>query len=61
MGGNNKKKSSPEKQCDGYSICKKRCFASVGIHMMVQNASREGARRCKFVQFDAEIDYLSAL
>lgn len=37
MGGNNKKKSFPEKQCDEYSIYKKMLFLSVSTHRMVQN------------------------
>lgn len=61
MGGNNKKKSSPEKQCDGYSRCKKRHFASVGIHMMELNTFWTVVKRCKFVQSGAGIDYLSVV
>lgn len=39
MGGNNKKKSIPEKQCDEYSIYKKMRFLSVRLLRMVQNRS----------------------
>ncbi len=59
MRGNNKKKSSPEKQCDEYSRCKKRHFASVGKQMMEQNTSWMVVKRCKFVQSGVGIDYLS--
>ncbi len=36
MRGNNKKKSSPEKQCDGYSRCIKRYFLSIAERMAEQ-------------------------
>ncbi|TQO04533.1 UNVERIFIED_ORG: hypothetical protein FHU01_4539 [Citrobacter freundii] len=41
MGGNNKKKSSPETQCDGYSRCIKMHFLSIDNGMLEQNAFRE--------------------
>lgn len=40
MGGNNKKKSSSEMQCDGYSICIKMCFLSIKACMPEQNSSQ---------------------
>ncbi|KLV61009.1 hypothetical protein SK36_04636 [Citrobacter sp. MGH106] len=42
MGANNKKKSSPEKQCDGHSIYIKMHFLSAGKHAVKQNASIKG-------------------
>ena len=39
MEGNNKKKSSSEMQCDGYSRCIKMCFLSINARMPVQNSS----------------------
>lgn len=59
MGGNNKKKSSPETQCDGYSRCIKMHFLSIDNGMPEQNAFRERGWRWKFVQSKEEIDYLS--
>lgn len=44
MGGNNKKKSIPEKQCDEYSIYKKMHFPSVRLLGMVQNRSLKEQR-----------------
>ncbi len=38
MGGNNKKKSSPETQCDGYSRCINMHFLSIDNGMLEQNA-----------------------
>lgn len=43
MGGNNKKKSSPETQCDGYSRCIKMHFLSIDYCVPEQNAP-QGAR-----------------
>ncbi|RYH93422.1 hypothetical protein EVY00_24375 [Citrobacter werkmanii] len=42
MRGNNKKKSSPEKQCDGYSRCIKRYFLSMDKCMAAKNLPLEG-------------------
>ena len=40
MGGNNKKKSSSEMQCDGYSRCIKMCFLSIKAYLPEQNSSQ---------------------
>ncbi len=42
MGGNNKKKSSPETQCDGYSRCIKMHFLSIDNCMAAKNLPLEG-------------------
>ncbi|HCB26588.1 MAG TPA: hypothetical protein DEP74_19995 [Citrobacter freundii] len=40
MEGNNKKKSSSEMQCDGYSRCIKMCFLSIKAYLPEQNSSQ---------------------
>lgn len=42
MRGNNKKKSSPETQCDGYSRCIKMRFLSIDNRMSEQNTPLGG-------------------
>lgn len=59
MKGNNKKKSSSEMQCDGYSRCIKMCFLSIDACMLEQNSSLKCTWRWEFVQSKEEIDYLS--
>lgn len=61
MGGNNKKKSSPETQCDGYSRCIKMHFLSIDYCVRSKMPLRERAWRWKFVQSKEEIDYLSVV